>query len=186
MEIKKKIRLFAIWACGLLAVLFGLMRMLRANFTADVMWSYTELLIWTTLDVSVGIVVISLPVLDAWIASGARKALTKMGRTRGGTLGKSGYGNLDKSSGYASARTGKSMGTRNTSHGSHVTSRDCTESSDDGIIDRKGSPMELTIMRTDEYAVRYSAVDDEESRRFGGQASVSPGMEKDKFTGIAR
>lgn len=185
MEIKKKIRLFAIWACGLLAVLFGLMRMLRANFTADVMWSYTELLIWTTLDVAVGIVVISLPVLDAWLASGARKALTKMGRTRGGTLGKSGYGNLDKSSGYGSAKTGKSTGTRNTSHGSHAASRDCADS-DDGIIDRKDSPMELTIMRTDEYAVRFSAVDDEESRRFGGQASVTQGMEKDKFTGIAR
>ncbi|KAJ4416052.1 hypothetical protein N0V82_006975 [Gnomoniopsis sp. IMI 355080] len=182
MEIKKKIRLFAIWACGLLAVLFGLMRMLRANFTADIMWSYTELLIWTTLDVAVGIVVISLPVLDAWIASGARKAMTKMGRTRTGGLGKSGYGNLDKSSGYGSARTGKSMGTRNTSHG---TSQDCGESEAE-IIDRKDSPMELTIMRTDEYAVRFSAVDEEESRRFGGQASVTPGVDRDKFPGVAR
>lgn len=183
MEIKKKIRLFAIWACGLLAVLFGLMRMLKANFTADVMWSYTELLIWTTLDVSVGIVVISLPVLDAWIASGARKAMTKMGRTRGGGMGKSGYGNLDKSrSGFGTARSGKSMGTRNTSHG---TSQTCAES-EDGIVDRKDSPMELTIMRTDEYAVRFSAAEEEEAARFGGQACVTPGLEKAKYTGIAR
>lgn len=183
MEIKKKIRLFVIWGCGLLAVLFGLMRMLRANFTADIMWSYTELLIWTTLDVAVGTVVISLPVLDAWIASGARKAMTKMGRSHGGSLGKSGYGNLDKSkSGFGTPRTGKSIGTRNTSNG---TSRDYAES-EEGIVDRKDSPMELTIMRTDEYAVRFSAVEEEAAGRFGGQASVTPNVDKDKFTGVAR
>ncbi|KAF3765109.1 hypothetical protein M406DRAFT_240003, partial [Cryphonectria parasitica EP155] len=78
MNSKKKMRLFLIWAVGLLVVLFGLMRMLRTNFTSDITWTYTELLVWTTLDVSVGIVVISLPVLDAWLADGARKAMTKM------------------------------------------------------------------------------------------------------------
>ncbi|TID20020.1 hypothetical protein E6O75_ATG07480 [Venturia nashicola] len=94
-EIKKKIRLFFIWGCGLLAVLCGLMRMLDANFTSDIFWSYTQLLIWTALDVTVGIVVISLPVLDDMIAANVRKAILKTRKTNTG--GRNGYGHLDKS-----------------------------------------------------------------------------------------
>ncbi|TLD31832.1 hypothetical protein E2P81_ATG07322 [Venturia nashicola] len=67
-EIKKKIRLFFIWAV---------------------------LLIWTALDVTVGIVVISLPVLDDMIAASVRKAILKTRKTNTG--GRNGYGHLDKS-----------------------------------------------------------------------------------------
>lgn len=186
MELKKKVRLFIIWGCGLLAVLFGLMRLLRMNFTSDIFWSYTELLIWTALDVTVGIVVISLPVLDAWLAAGARKAMTKMGRTNGGGMGMSGYGNLDKStSGFGTSRTAKGVRTAGTRRSmSHRMSKDHSES-EEGLADGKGSPMELTIMRTDEYAVRFSTVDEEEAGtgKFGAQACVTPGVEK--FHGVA-
>lgn len=182
MEIKKKMRLFFIWGCGLLAVLFGLMHMLRANFTADILWSYTELLIWTCLDITVGSVVISLPVLDAWLAAGARKALTKMGRTNNGGMSNSGYGNLDHSkSGFGGSRTTKSTRTVGSRRSM---SRGPARDVDEAGLNGKNSPMELHIMRTDEYAVRFSTVEEEDLERFGAQACVSPGTEK--HHGIAR
>lgn len=87
MDKYKKRRLFVMWGVGLIAVLCGLMRHLRADFTADVMWDYTELLIWTALDVCVGIITISLPVMDAWLAGAWQGAVTKLGggRTYGGS-----------------------------------------------------------------------------------------------------
>lgn len=164
MEWKKKMRLFIIWGVGLLVVLFGLMRMLRADFTSDIMWTYTELLVWTSLDVSVGIVVISLPVMDAWLAGGWRKAMTKMGRTTtGGGLGHSGYGNLERS-GFGTSKSSKSGAVRSGLSGvTHASSKEYAESSE-GIIDRdrKDGGMELGIMRTDEYAVQFSRVHEEE------------------------
>lgn len=217
MEWKKKFRLFAIWGVGLLVVLFGLMRLLRADFTSDIMWTYTELLIWTSLDVSVGIVVISLPVMDAWLAGGWRKAMTKMGRTtNGGGLGKSGYGNLERS-GFGTSKSSKSGGLRSgksiggggggISSGSHHTNTTTTtsvhnkeyaESTEffmdrDHDRDRKDGAMELAIMRTDEYAVQFSRVDEESlshSERdrddvYGAHACATPGTQSN-FHGIAR
>lgn len=195
MEIKKKCRLFFIWGCGLVVVLFGLMRLLRSNFTADIFWSYTELLVWTSLDVTVGCVVISLPVLDAWLAAGARKALTKMGRTNGGGMNNSGYGNLDKNnSGFGMSRTMKS--TRSTRTGAskgvgHDTPNDIGDA-EEGFAHAhahahahgKNSPVELTIMRTDEYAVQFSTVEEEEAGMYGAKAFVTPGVEK--IHGIAK
>lgn len=159
MDIKKKMRLFFIWAVGLLVVLFGLLRMLRADFTSDITWSYTELLIWTSLDVAVGIVVISLPVLDAWLAGGWRKAMTKMGRsTRGGGLSSNGYGNLDRS-GFGTKKSVRTTGTRSGVHGSTGEYGDSVED----IFDKKGGAVELSgIMRTDEYAVHFTSTDEEE------------------------
>lgn len=155
MNVKKKLRLFFIWAVGLLAVLFGLMRMLKANFTSDVTWTYTSLLVWTTLDVSVGTVVISLPVLDAWLADGARKAMTKMGRTtKGGGLGNSGYGNLERS-GYATSKSLRTIGRQNTTQSGSRHYPDST----DAIIDNKEEQVELGIIRTDEYSVRFTSAE---------------------------
>lgn len=173
MEWKKKLRLFIIWGVGLLVVLFGLMRLLRADFTSDIMWTYTELLIWTALDVSVGIVVISLPVMDAWMAGGWRKAMTKMGRTNAsgggaGVYGKSGYGNLERS-GFGTIKSTKSSrtggaGLRSNATATHSSSsKEYYAESADGIMDRdrKEEAMELAIMRTDEYVVQFSPADEE-------------------------
>lgn len=181
MDIKKKMRLFFIWAVGLLVVLFGLLRMLRADFTSDVTWTYTELLIWTSLDVSVGIVVISLPVLDAWLAGGWRKAMTKMGRTtHGGGLGSSGYGNLDRS-GFGTMKSHRTTGTRSGGHGS---SGEFSESVED-IIDKKGTGMELAgIIRTDEYAVHFTSKDEEDQA--GTPSRARPGVSREYTTGLAR
>lgn len=183
MDIRKKVRLFFIWGCGLLAVLFGLMRMLDANFTSDIFWSYTQLLIWTTLDVTVGIVVISLPVLDAWLATGARKAMTKMGRTNLGVISKSGYGNLDKNkSGFGGTSGSKSVCTAGSRSVSHARSHDHPDS-EEGFTRVKKPSIELTILRTDEYAVRFSTVEEEETGTYGAQTNVAPG--KETFHGVA-
>lgn len=204
MEWKKKLRLFLIWGVGLLAVLFGLMRMLRADFTSDIMWTYTELLIWTSLDISVGIVVISLPVMDAWLAGGWRKAMTKMGRTTtGGGLGKSGYGNLERS-GFGTRKSSKSAGGLRSGGGggmsggggsgsgmgsstTHTTlssaNKEYAESTEFFDRDRKDGAMELAIMRTDEYAVQFSRVDEESLNHaarddgYGAHAIATPGTQ---------
>lgn len=180
MDVKKKMRLFFIWAVGLLVVLFGLLRMLRADFTSDVMWTYTELLIWTSLDVSVGIVVISLPVLDAWLAGGWRKAMTKMGRTtHGGGLSSNGYGNLDRS-GFGTMKSHRTTGTRSGIHGSG----EYGESVED-IVDKKGAGIELAgIIRTDEYAVHFTSKDEED--QVGTPSRVRPRTDREYNTGIAR
>lgn len=205
MEWKKKLRLFFIWGVGLLVVLFGLMRLLRADFTSDIMWTYTELLIWTSLDISVGLVVISLPVMDAWLAGGWRKAMTKMGRTtNGGGLGKSGYGNLERSGyGRGTMKSTKSSSgggvsglrsnattTTTTTHSS--SNREYAESAEFFSQDRKDGTMELAIMRTDEYAVQFSRRDEEASLSssdrdevYGAHACATPGVQS-KFPGVAR
>lgn len=199
MEWKKKMRLFIIWGVGLLVVLFGLMRLLRADFTSDIMWTYTELLIWTSLDVSVGIVVISLPVMDAWLAGGWRKAMTKMGRTtNGGGLGKSGYGNLERS-GFGtmkSSKSGNHSGLRSGVTATHSSTRTKEYAESDEAIfdqrDRKDGGMELAIMRTDEYAVQFSRVDEESlshserSDVYGAHACATPGAQQSKFPGVVR
>lgn len=190
MEIKKKMRLFIMWTVGLLVVLFGLMRMLRANFTSDITWTYTELLIWTSLDVSVGIVVISMPVMDAWLAGGVRKAMTKMGRsTHSGGMGHSGYGNLDKS-GFGTSKSQKShhtVGVRTGTHGG----KEYAESAE-GIINKQDGAMELGIMRTDEYTVQFTRHDEDEAteeeeaaRHYRAHSTVSPEPES-HLTGIAK
>lgn len=186
MEIKKKMRLFFIWAVGLLVVLFGLMRMLRANFTSDITWTYTELLIWTALDVSVGIVVISMPVMDAWLAGGVRSAMTKMGRsTHSGGMGNSGYGNLDKS-GFGTSKSHHTIGIRSGTH--QHSGKEYAESAE-RILKQHNGAMELGILRTDEYMVHFSSTDEEEYKagrhRARAHLNVAPELESD-LPGIAR
>lgn len=182
MEWKKKMRLFMIWGVGLLVVLFGLLRMVRADFTSDLTWTYTNLLIWTSLDITVGIVVISLPVMDAWLAGGWRKAMTKMGRTSnsGGGAGKSGYGNL-KGSGFGTTMKsagGRSVARRKRVHGSSPGDTESTQ----GILTRDKKEvggMELAIIRTDEYAVQYTHMDeDQETEGYGAHIRAEPSTDK--------
>lgn len=209
MEWKKKLRLFFIWGVGLLAVLFGLMRLLRADFTSDIMWTYTELLVWTSLDISVGLVVISLPVMDAWLAGGWRKAMTKMGRTTNGGVGKSGYGNLERSHGFGGTRKstksssggtggshehGDGAGLRSTTTNSSRSNREYAESAEFFSQERKDGTLELAIMRTDEYAVQFSRVGDEarpshsdrDDIYAGPHACATPGVESKYLPGVAR
>ncbi|KAK6843130.1 hypothetical protein PG987_003990 [Apiospora arundinis] len=127
MDRAKKTRLFIIWASGAIAVLCGLMRLIRADFTSDLTWDYAELLIWTSLDVAIGIITISLPVLDAWLAGAWRDAVTRIGgggRSRGSGERHNGnsYNNITNPN-YSKSGSGRSYG-----HGTTIrTGRDADE-----------------------------------------------------------
>ncbi|KAK2016984.1 hypothetical protein LZ32DRAFT_625980 [Colletotrichum eremochloae] len=63
----KKIRLFVIWAVGGLAVTGGLLQQIQPLKLNDALWEYTFITRWTTIDISMGILTASLPVLDSAI-----------------------------------------------------------------------------------------------------------------------
>lgn len=63
---RKKARLFLIWAAGALSVFGGLLQQLR-TISSDSTWSYTDILVWTCVDLCMGIITASLPVLDGWL-----------------------------------------------------------------------------------------------------------------------
>ncbi|KAH7357896.1 hypothetical protein B0T11DRAFT_229482 [Plectosphaerella cucumerina] len=80
----KKIRLFVIWALGGLTVLGGLLRQIRPTFTNDFAWDFVEVLVWTCLDLSLGIITASLPVLDGLLEKQWRKAKATLVNTYSG------------------------------------------------------------------------------------------------------
>ncbi|KZL82573.1 integral membrane protein [Colletotrichum incanum] len=75
----KKIRLFIIWAAGGLTVTGGLLQQIQPFTSPDIFWEYTVILRWTVLDISMGIVTASLPVLDAAIMGSWRAAKSTLG-----------------------------------------------------------------------------------------------------------
>ncbi|KXH36481.1 hypothetical protein CSIM01_04996 [Colletotrichum simmondsii] len=75
----KKIRLFIIWAAGGLTVTGGLLQQLQPFTSTDIFWDYTIILRWTVLDISMGIVTASLPVLDAAIMGSWHAAKSTLG-----------------------------------------------------------------------------------------------------------
>ncbi|GKT56616.1 integral membrane protein [Colletotrichum tofieldiae] len=75
----KKIRLFIIWAAGGLTVTGGLLQQIQTFTSPDIFWEYTVILRWTVLDISMGIVTASLPVLDAAIMGSWRAAKSTLG-----------------------------------------------------------------------------------------------------------
>lgn len=66
MRWQKKARLFLIWAAGALSVIGGLLQQLQ-SISKDSTWSYTAILVWTCLDLCMGTVTASLPVMDGWL-----------------------------------------------------------------------------------------------------------------------
>ncbi|KAK8048520.1 hypothetical protein PG994_010250 [Apiospora phragmitis] len=211
MDRAKKTRLFIIWASGLIAVLCGLMRLIRADLTGDLTWDYAELLIWTSLDVCIGIITINLPILDAWLAGAWRDAVTRVGgRERSERSERSGerhnngsYNNIiDR--GYAKSGSGRSYG-----HGTTIkTGRDEDEATgktslstqkhkysesveeilnpkhDDsgGEAARTGGSMEMRIFTTHEFDVRYSTASP--SLMEEGEAKPVKGYDKRFVTGL--
>ncbi|KAF7527505.1 hypothetical protein G7054_g10475 [Neopestalotiopsis clavispora] len=165
MDKHKKMRLFGMWTVGLIAVICGLMRQLRADFSKDLMWDYTELLIWTALDVCVGIITISLPVMDAWLAGAWRGAVSKVGRSGGGSSSNQKTTDTSRSSRYLN----KASARRSMMPGAKVGYSQQTDSVEDMIHSMPGGQPSPTvshndetelhaITRVDEYSVRcYSA-----------------------------
>ncbi|KAI7920808.1 hypothetical protein M9X92_005695 [Pyricularia oryzae] len=84
MNTAKKCRLFVIWVAGALSVLGGLLQMLlKPTMNEDVFMAYTVTLQWTMLDLSMGVVAASLPVLDSVLLGGWRRAAFRIARLRG-------------------------------------------------------------------------------------------------------
>lgn len=66
MSWQKKARLFFLWAAGALSVIGGLLQQLQ-TISNDSTWSYTDILVWTCLDLCMGIITASLPIMDGWL-----------------------------------------------------------------------------------------------------------------------
>lgn len=69
MDKYKKVRLFTIWIAGAISVLGGLLRQTQstAEYASDIMWNYTSILVWTSVDLCMGLVTANLPIMDAFI-----------------------------------------------------------------------------------------------------------------------
>ncbi|KAF6806813.1 integral membrane protein [Colletotrichum musicola] len=78
-DLGKKIRLFIIWTAGGLTVAGGLLQQTQPFTSADIFWDYTVILRWTVLDIAMGIVTASLPVLDAAIMGSWHAAKSTLG-----------------------------------------------------------------------------------------------------------
>lgn len=161
-EIKKKIRLFLIWGCGWgCTVVFGLMRMLNAAFTPgpDIFWTYTNTLIWTVLDVTIGMMVISLPILDTFMASSMRKVCPKTKTINSGAVGNdSEYDMLNGSeTGSRMTNNAKAIGTTRGFPKPH----DTLHKVEQEVETEKNWPLEVCVMRTDRYDVSYTSTKQE-------------------------
>ncbi|KAH6678800.1 hypothetical protein F5X68DRAFT_173178 [Plectosphaerella plurivora] len=77
----KKRRLFAIWIAGAVTVLGGVLQQIAFVITNDLFWQYTSILRWTTLDLAMGTLTASLPVLDAYIMGSWHTATSVLGGT---------------------------------------------------------------------------------------------------------
>ncbi|KAG6360732.1 hypothetical protein INS49_011798 [Diaporthe citri] len=69
MDVYKKARLFFIWIAGAISVLGGLLRQTQSNdeYASDIMFNYTGILVWTSVDLCMGLVTANLPIMDAFI-----------------------------------------------------------------------------------------------------------------------
>lgn len=79
MQRSKKIRLFLVWALGGLTVLGGLLRQVRPLVHRDMTWDYVEVLAFTCLDLALGLIAASLPVIDGMFSGVWHRAVAGIG-----------------------------------------------------------------------------------------------------------
>ncbi|KAF9691265.1 hypothetical protein EKO04_010696 [Ascochyta lentis] len=79
MDRAKKTRLFVFWAVGGITVIGGLLRQVRPLVHQDMTWDYVEVLAWTSLDLALGTVTASLPVLDGMLSNVWHRAMSSVG-----------------------------------------------------------------------------------------------------------
>lgn len=81
-----KARLFLVWAAGALTVIGGLLQQF-SDITADLTWSYTRILVWCCVDICMGMITASLPVMDGWLFGSWKlgSSWKKSAGSRGGT-----------------------------------------------------------------------------------------------------
>ena len=138
----KKVRLFVIWAVGGLTITGGLLQQTSVVITNDAFWQYTSILRWTMLDLVLGIVVASLPVLDGAIMGAfyvAKTTITSNSNTHSHTQQ---WTNLEASTNTTTNCRGP---------------KEYSESAENIIKLDKDIGMEMNILRTDEISQSYSA-----------------------------
>ncbi|KAK1994973.1 hypothetical protein LX36DRAFT_583346 [Colletotrichum falcatum] len=180
MPTAKKARLFTMWIIGGLAVLGALLQQTRPDMTDDFSWDYVELLVWVFLDLSLGTMAASLPVLDGlfekyWIA--IKRTTVKMfrgspaqGKPEAGTWQYSKTSDAGKS---------RKPATRTTSLPSIMGHMVRTESNESFVNkgqlqDGKSEVVEMGILCTKEVQVSVSSAADVEKAREKPRAPRSP------------
>lgn len=155
----KKIRLFMIWTVGGVTVLGGLLRQIRPTMTNDFTWDYVEVLVWTCLDLSLGIITASLPVLDGLFEKYWRQAASSLSNA----YGNSSHGATSNSTGqYGRPQTDKSRKQTSTVSTTQINGRSESRESIFGHND-EDVPYEMNIIRTQEVELHFTnSIDDEE------------------------
>lgn len=144
MDTWKKCRLFFIWAAGGFAVIGGLLQHLTVVIvTDDIFWQYPGILIWVSVDLCLGILTASLPVLDAAIMGSLRAARTMLGSSGQQT---------HLTDGFTNGTT-----TRSVARGGSRKDKEYSESIE-GIIN-KDEGTEMAILRTDEVRLDYESAE---------------------------
>ncbi|KAK2011978.1 hypothetical protein LZ32DRAFT_532966 [Colletotrichum eremochloae] len=166
MPTAKKARLFTIWIIGGLAVLGGLLQQTLDKVTNDITWDYVELLVWTCLDLSLGTMAASLPVLDGLLEKYWIKIKRKVANTyRGDKLQReSGPGTWQYRK-TSDTENGRKIVIRNTMSiiGAHMVRIESRES----IVDKSQSQdsnsevVEMGILCTQEVEVRISRAEED-------------------------
>ncbi|KAK1687501.1 hypothetical protein BDP55DRAFT_767378 [Colletotrichum godetiae] len=181
MQMPKKIRLFAIWMIGGLAVLSGLLHQILPAPTNDFTWDYTEALIWACLDLSLGVVTASLPVLDSLMEEYWRRARTTKVNTYGGNKSSRSRTSEDSAWPYTkTAGTDKSRKQAARPPISNITMpMECSESRESIVKkeeyhESKVAAIEMGILCTQEIEVHVSDAEDVEKGRAESRGPRSP------------
>ncbi|KAJ1327432.1 hypothetical protein MN608_06759 [Microdochium nivale] len=160
MDQAKKIRLYVIWIVGALAISGGILRELRPDPSADLSWNYTEILVWTSVDLTLELLVASLPVLDGALVSGWHKATAHMtegisSRAQNSTTNSSGRHKRWPGGGYQPTSETTVLHTKASARAAE---RDKSDSRESIVQKRQGSDagIEMTILRTQEVHLLYS------------------------------
>ncbi|KAK0371788.1 hypothetical protein CLIM01_10867 [Colletotrichum limetticola] len=181
MGMAKKIRLFAIWMIGGLAVLSGLLHQILPTLTKDYTWDYTEALLWACLDLSLGVVTASLPVLDSLMEEYWRRAKTTMVKSYGRNASSLSRTSEDSAWPYTkTAGTDKSRKHAARSPITNITIPMERSESRESIVKReeyhetKVGAIEMGILCTQEIEVHVSDADDVEKGRAESRGPRSP------------
>jgi hypothetical protein len=146
----KKIRLFFIWLVGGTTVVGGLLQQTAVVISNDATWQFTSVIRWTCLDLVLGCLTASLPVLDtaimgAWSTATSRIGGTTLGSKNGTTIDWQTKSNIGTSRRTIAERSPKEF----------------SESNEDIISKDSKGGIELNIRRTDEISFVYETSSDD-------------------------
>lgn len=153
MSPNKKIRLFAFWFVGGLAVLGALLAFCLQNLSTDYTWNYTSIITWAAIDICFGMLTASLPVLDAFIEDAWLSTKKKI------ATGRASRGDFREESQPKQTLIGTWTDTNPpVSQDKAVAPRDHRSESQEHFVQEGEDTVEMSIMRTRDVEVRASTV----------------------------